>query len=167
MIFIIIGCFVLCLLVAFSIEYLTIKIHKKKGLHLDSVFEKSGLLIASFRNGNKDYNFLIDTGSDTSHINNRIIKKFKDTEKIKSEKYEKIEVSTGNGTTLVDSTMIKIPLYYHNELYSEVFLPLDLEESFKGLKEEMGIQLHGILGNTFFKSYNFIIDFSDITVYSK
>ena len=36
-----------------------------------------------------------------------------------------------------------------------------------GVKEETGVTIHGILGNTFFEKYGFVIDFKDFIAYAK
>ena len=46
-------------------------------------------------------------------------------------------------------------------------MPLDLHDSFEVLREDTGIQLHGILGGTFLRKYRYVLDYVDLVAYTK
>ena len=66
-----------------------------------------------------------------------------------------------------DIKIIDIPFEYKRTSFKESFAVLDLTESFAQIKEENGVTLHGILGNTFFTKYGYILDFKELKFYTK
>lgn len=119
------------------------------------------LPVITFYNDGKKYNFLLDTGATISVIDSNILEGFK---------HEKIE-STGTlfgieGNT-IDISYIRASLGYKDKVYEENFQVVDMSPSFSKIKSESGVTLSGILGNSFFTRYEYVLDFESLIAYSK
>lgn len=119
------------------------------------------LPVATFNCNRKKLNFLLDTGSNLSYINSSILSLL-DHEIIDRESsvigFEGNEVSTGS---------CKIAVTYKKKKFEEEFNIADLDAAFKVVKQESGVQLHGILGSRFFEKYKYVIDFKNLIAYMK
>lgn len=119
------------------------------------------LPVATFNCNRKKLNFLLDTGSNLSYINSSVLPLL-DHEIIDRESsvigFEGNEVSTGS---------CRITVTYKRKRFEEEFNIADLDAAFKVVKQESGVQLHGILGSRFFEKYKYIIDFKNLIAYMK
>ena len=119
------------------------------------------LPVATFNCNRKKLNFLLDTGSNLSYINSPVLPLL-DHEIIDRESsvvgFEGNEVSTGS---------CKITVTYKRKKFEEEFSMADLDAAFKVIKQESGVQLHGILGSRFFEKYKYVIDFKNLIAYMK
>ena len=119
------------------------------------------LPVATFNCNRKKLNFLLDTGSNLSYINSSVLPLL-DHEIIDGESsvigFEGNEVSTGS---------CRIAVTYKRKRFEEEFNIADLDTAFKVIKQESGVQLHGILGSRFFEKYKYIIDFKNLIAYMK
>lgn len=139
-------------------------INKKQELiSFRQAMELLQLPVVSFYIDNKLYNFLLDTGSNDSHINKELI----DKNIIKYSKDETKSTVIGITGDSVDVNSCIITLKYNNKEFSNLFLINDMSETFKAIKEESGITLHGILGSKFFEKYKYVIDFNSLEFYHK
>ena len=59
-----------------------------------------------------------------------------------------------------------MPIVYKDKEYQEDFQVIDLSKAFGVIKSESGVNLHGILGNSFFQKYKYVINFDELIVYS-
>ena len=143
-----------------------IKIRKRKDImSLKESLDLTGIPIVTFTQENVKYNFLLDTGSDISYINSKIV----DNSAIKYEAtdYKLAGFISAGGLSSSDIKIIDIPFEYKRTSFKESFAVLDLTESFAQINEENGVTLHGILGNTFFTKYGYILDFKELKFYTK
>ena len=143
-----------------------IKIRRRKDImSLKESLDLTGIPIVTFTQENVKYNFLLDTGSDISYINSKIV----DNSAIKYEAtdYKVAGFISAGGLSSSDIKIIDIPFEYKRTSFKENFAVLDLTESFAQIKEENGVTLHGILGNTFFTKYGYILDFKELKFYTK
>ena len=143
-----------------------IKIRRRKDImSLKESLDLTGIPIVTFTQENVKYNFLLDTGSDISYINSKIV----DNSAIKFEAtdYKLAGFISAGGLSSSDIKIINIPFEYKRTSFKESFAVLDLTESFAQIKEENGVTLHGILGNTFFTKYGYILDFKELKFYTK
>lgn len=121
----------------------------------------TNLPIVTFYQGDKKFNFLLDTGASLSVINQSAL--------------ESIEHTTleGNGTLFGvdgvnrDVTYASINLTYKSRNYSEDFQVLDIQNAIDQVKSESGVNMIGILGSEFFRKYRYILDFNELVAYSK
>ena len=164
MVLTLIICFLVAVIAAFSRDALNLWLSKKVGFSFEETMTDVGIPIVTLKNGEKEFNFLLDTGSDISHIDSNIKDSLSDTEEIKG---DNLAVTTANGSIEGNSSWIRVPLNYKKQSFIEDFMPLDLHDSFEVLKEDTGIQLHGILGGTFLRKYRYVLDYDDLVAYTK
>lgn len=158
----VIGTLLTVIMVAIIIN--TIEENKRKReskISFKESMDLTELPVVTFYNGSTKLNFLLDTGSNVSYINNSIISLL-DHEKTGMNK-ERFGVE-GN---LVNDESCKMTVYYKNQKFEEEFFISDLDKAFEIIKQESGVQIHGILGSKFFERYKYILDFSELVAYIK
>ena len=119
------------------------------------------LPVVTFYQGDKKINFLLDTGSNNSLINAYcgLDIEFNGTN-VESEIYGI------NGEKIV-AKCAKIKFSYKDFTFDYNFRVCDLSNTFETIKKETGVNIHGTLGNQFFKEYSYILDFDKLVAYSK
>lgn len=134
---------------------------KKEIMSFREAMDLTELPIVTFYNNDKKLNFLLDTGSDLSHINKSLLP---------SLKYKEIDesrniISVGGNTQSLGCCDMAVT--YKNKKFIDRFYISDLDEAFGVIKAETGVQIHGILGSKFFAKYKYILDFESLIAYSK
>lgn len=134
---------------------------KKETMSFREAMDLTELPIITFYNNDKKLNFLLDTGSDLSHINKSLLP---------SLKYKEIDesrniISVGGNTQSLGCCDMTVT--YKNQKFIDRFYISDLDEAFGVIKAETGVQIHGILGSKFFAKYKYILDFESLIAYSK
>ena len=119
------------------------------------------LPVVTFYNGDKKLNFLLDTGSNVSHINSSVIHLLDHT------KTDQKTDTIGMEGNKVSNDICKMTVYYRNQRFEEDFIISDLNDAFDIIKQEDGVQIHGILGSKFFEKYRYVLDFSELIAYIK
>lgn len=119
------------------------------------------LPVVTFYNGDKKLNFLLDTGSNISHINSSVIHLLDHT------KTDQKTDTIGMEGNKVSNDTCKMTVYYRNQRFEEDFIISDLNDAFDIIKQENGVQIHGILGSKFFEKYRYVLDFSELIAYIK
>lgn len=119
------------------------------------------LPIITFYNNGRKLNFILDTGSNRSVLNirelgNCVYQKLNSTNELLGMDGIPREVEN-----------ISLILSYNKREYAEVFQAVDISSALDGYKKESGVNVHGILGNTFFLKYRYILDFNDLVAYQK
>lgn len=125
-------------------------------------FVSPNIPIATFSQGDKDIVFLLDTGSDNNVINKGAL------DYVEHEMLEGGDTTTlsgVNGTTEVEHCSIKFSC--EDDTYKADFLVADLNEAFNTIKKGHCITIHGILGSNFLRKHNVVLDFNNLTAYSK
>lgn len=120
------------------------------------------LPIVTFKNGNTKLHFLLDTGSDDSFITSSILKKVK----IKGELNKVTSIATGGGN-INSKGIVIMDIQYKDKVFENTFIVSDMDEAFQSAVGNRGVHLHGILGSVFFERYKYMIDFKEMTAYSK
>lgn len=157
-----IGILLLVILVAITIN--AIEDNRKKNESKISFRESMDLTelpVVTFYNGDKKLNFLLDTGSNVSHINSSVIHLLDHT------KTDQKTDTIGMEGNKVSNDICKMTVYYRNQRFEEDFIISDLNDAFDIIKQEDGVQIHGILGSKFFEKYKYILDFSELIAYIK
>ena len=133
----------------------------KRAISFRESLDLTGLPVITFSQGNTKFNFLFDTGATNSVINTVVLDYLKHTviEGAECEVYG-IEGSIQK----VNFVNIK---FERDLTYEDNFQVVDMSSAFDQVKAETGVTVHGILGNTFFQKYKYIIDYVDMVVYSK
>lgn len=156
----IIGVVILVLVVAFIAN--TIDDMRKRNNSKISFKEAMDLVelpVVTFYNGDKKLNFLLDTGSNVSYINSSIIPL------LDHEKADKEMDTIGIEGNKVSNQFCKMSVTYKNQVFEEEFSIADLDEAFSVVKQESGVQIHGILGSKFFERYKYVLDFKELIAY--
>lgn len=120
------------------------------------------LPVITFKNGNNKFNFLLDTGADSNHMGNKVLKtlEYKDTDYV-------LETTGFTGDT--ENNRIKVAVFeYKNRKFEVTFsASAGLDKSFEFVKKSTGVTIHGILGSAFLKEYRYILDFDKLEVYTR
>lgn len=120
----------------------------------------TGLPIVTFSNNGQPINMILDTGSNACVINEKILSSI--NHEI-GEKHIGV-LSLENFSGEVDT--VYVPLKYKDMTFDLECLAVDIEDTVKSLKQEYGVNIHGLLGTGFFIEYKYILDFNEMVAYS-
>lgn len=134
---------------------------KNKNISLCSISFSKGFIppnlpIATFYQEDKELNFIIDTGSDSNCIDANVVKCLK---------HDKIEGEVGQVTGVGGSQPVEscvIPFSSEDNTYKAEFLIADYSQVFTSIKDVHGIPIHGLLGSSFLRENNFVLDFKNM-----
>lgn len=134
---------------------------KRVNMSFKEAMDLTNLPIVTFYQGDKKFNFLLDTGSSLSVINQSALEFITHT----------ASNNTGNlfGVDGVkrEVSYVSIDLSYKNNNYTEEFQVLDMQNAIDQVKAESGVNMIGIIGSEFFRKYRYILDFNELVAYSK
>lgn len=161
----IISVIILILMVTISFRYYNK--NNKEIISFKETLDLTSLPIITLQNNGKKFNFLVDTGSTSSHINKVLItNNILDYKELSNNSGEKAVVMGMEGSErLVTKINMDLQLTKDSNKYNEDFLVNDLSVPFSAIKNETGATLHGILGVSFFDKYKYIIDFKKLAAY--
>lgn len=132
---------------------------KSSEISFREAMDLAGLPVITFYNGDKKINFLLDTGSNISYLNESIVSSL-------------VTESTGEASNIigiegnkVNCKICKMIIRRKNQEFEEEFSIADLDKAFSIVKKESGVQIHGILGSRFFEKYKYVLDFKDYIAY--
>ena len=120
-----------------------------------------GLPIVTFYQGDRKYNFLLDTGANLSVINQATL------ENIEYTLLEKTGNLYGVDGINREVSFATVDLVYKSNSYTEEFQVLDMQNTIDQVKAESGVNMVGIIGNEFFRKYKYVLDFDELVAYSK
>lgn len=102
---------------------------------------------------------ILDTGSTCSLIDSTVVEYFKDI----VEPVGDYCISGIEGTKhKVD--MVILPFTFEGQIYKPKFCVKPLLDAFKGIEDESGIQVHGLIGTDFLLENQWIVDFRTLTL---
>lgn len=120
------------------------------------------LPVVTFYQGTEKFNFLLDTGSNHSHISVEAAERLKGTPMIGSESVQGV-----GGATVIDRA-INATIEYKSKSYEVLLLVGEhLTDTFRTIKETTGVQVHGIIGSGFLSDNRYILDFDELIAYSR
>lgn len=132
---------------------------KSSEISFREAMDLTELPVITFYNGDKKINFLLDTGSNISYLNESIVSSL-------------VTESTGEESNIigiegnkVNCKICKMIIRRKNQKFEEKFSIADLDKAFSIVKKESGVQIHGILGSRFFEKYKYVLDFKDYIAY--
>lgn len=157
---IIIICVIILIITAAIITGILAGIKKKNSeISFREAMDLAELPVITFYNGDRKINFLLDTGSNISYLNKSIVSSL-------------VVESTGEESNIigiegnkVNCKICKMIIRRKNQEFEEEFSIADLDKAFRIVKEESGVQMHGILGSRFFEKYKYVLDFKDYIAY--
>jgi predicted aspartyl protease len=160
MVVIIIICVIILIITAAIITGILAGIKKKNSeISFREAMDLAELPVITFYNGDRKINFLLDTGSNISYLNKSIVSSL-------------VVESTGEESNIigiegnkVNCKICKMIIRRKNQEFEEEFSIADLDKAFRIVKEESGVQMHGILGSRFFEKYKYVLDFKDYIAY--
>lgn len=107
----------------------------------------------------KYLSFILDTGSTCSLIDSNVVEYFKDIVEPVGDYY-----INGIEGTKHKVEMITLPFTFEGQTYKPKFCVKPLLNAFKGIEDESGIQVHGLLGTDFLLENQWIIDFKELKI---
>ena len=157
---VIIICAIILIITAAIITGILAGIKKKNSeISFREAMDLVELPVITFYNGDRKINFLLDTGSNISYLNKSIVSSL-------------VVESTGEESNIigiegnkVNCKICKMIIRRKNQEFEEEFSIADLDKAFRIVKEESGVQIHGILGSRFFEKYKYVLDFKDYIAY--
>lgn len=156
----IIGMVILVLVMAFIVNTIDdVRKRNNSKISFKEAMDLVELPVVTFHNGDKKLNFLLDTGSNVSYINSSTI------HLLDYEKIDKEMDTIGFEGNKVSNQFCKMSVTYRNQVFEEEFSIADLDEAFNVVKQESGVQIHGILGSKFFEKYKYVLDFKELIAY--
>ena len=157
---VIIICVIILIITTAIITGILAGIKKKNSeISFREAMDLAELPVITFYNGDRKINFLLDTGSNISYLNKSIVSSL-------------VVESTGEESNIigiegnkVNCKICKMIIRRKNQEFEEEFSIADLDKAFRIVKEESGVQIHGILGSRFFEKYKYVLDFKDYIAY--
>lgn len=157
---VIIICVIILIITAAIITGILAGIKKKNSeISFREAMDLVELPVITFYNGDRKINFLLDTGSNISYLNKSVVSSL-------------VVESTGEESNIigiegnkVNCKIYKMIIRRKNQEFEEEFSIADLDKAFRIVREESGVQIHGILGSRFFEKYKYVLDFKDYIAY--
>lgn len=153
---------ILGILALIALVVIIIKINKKPDyISLKESLDLTNLPIVTFYQHSKKLNFILDTGSTMNIIDANIIKKLQHDITTKGTNV------TGIGGEKVEVPLTELNINYKNKEFNDLFQIVDMNTVFTSIKNETGVTLHGLIGNSFMQKYKYVLDFDEMVAYSK
>lgn len=131
----------------------------KYSMSFQTSIDLANLPIVTFYQGNKKYNFLLDTGTMGNIIDSNC--------SIIHTPTEGGSIITGAAGDTIQATYSHLTLYYKDLKFETETQVTDMSKPFQALKKDTGVTLHGLLGTNFFKDYGYILDYYNMIAYPK
>ena len=150
------------LVVGYTVNLFEDRINKKNNrkMSFKEAMDLAEMPVVTFYQGETKLNFLLDTGSNYSHISPEAAKNIHGTMFDVKAKVSGI----GEGTT---SAVCRTTLSYKGSDYDiDLHITSHLTNAFTEIKKETGVQVHGLIGNQFFQKHKYILDFKELVAYS-
>ena len=128
-------------------------------MEFKSSFDLTGLPIIVFYQGDRKYNFLIDSGSNLSYVDQN--------SHIELQMTNNKDVFMGANGTDMSCQYAHLKLYRDTLEYQTVVAVADLGQAFAELKSSYGVTLTGIIGCDFMNKYSYCLDFKELVVYAR
>lgn len=132
---------------------------KSSEISFREAMDLAELPVITFYNGDKKINFLLDTGSNISYLNESIVSS------LVTESTGEVSNIIGIEGNKVNCKICKMIIRRKNQEFEDEFSIADLDKAFSIVKKESGVQIHGILGSRFFEKYKYVLDFKDYIAY--
>lgn len=132
----------------------------KDKMSFRETMDLTGLPIVTFKQGDKKFNFILDTGAYSSIIDSRVLDNME---------YTPLKDTTvGYGIDGKEHLMntVGVTLTYKDKQYADAFRVLDMSASFDSFKRDYGVNVHGLLSSAFFERYKYVLNYEELAAYS-
>lgn len=157
LIIIIVTCAICVGYYRYTLDTHIVRVPKGQVMEFKTSMELTGLPIITFYQGKESYNFLLDTGSNVSYVN--------EASNLEVTKTGIKDVFVGAEGKDIDCEKAHIKLYRNTLEYECEVSLANLEVAFGEIKNCYGVPLSGILGNDFFTKYKYCLDFKELVAY--
>lgn len=130
-------------------------------MSFQAAFDLTTMPIVTFKQGDRKFNFLLDTGSNSCVIDSNVLDNIDHTLIDNNDEIVGLE---GNKKAV---KACSITLYFNKRGYTYNYLINDLKKTFSYIKKNTGVTLHGIIGSNFFNKFRYVLDFAELIAYSK
>jgi hypothetical protein len=132
----------------------------KNGISIKESLDLVKIPVITFKQGNRDLHFIVDTGADINVIHKGTL-----------DEIQHIVLPTTVSTYTVTgesepNQVVGIIFSYKDNEYKEGFQVIDMSPVIKGMNQECNITIDGIIGSKFMKKYKYIIDFKELLIYT-
>jgi hypothetical protein len=137
------------------------KIESAESIPFHESMEACGLPIVTFKVGDEDINFMLDSGGMKSFIDSRVVQ-------LLNLPYEPVNANVqiyGITGDVDKSSKIHMNFRYRDTEFSFDIVAHNLGNALDMVKEEYGIRIHGMLGSDFLEKYRCVLDFDDMVAY--
>lgn len=145
---------------AVIIFFLRKKSFKENKISFREAMDLADLPIITLKQGDKKINFLLDTGSTMSIITTGVLEGLEYTET------GELGTVYGMEGNVIDTKYINMNVMYKDITYNENFQVVDMTSAFNSIKQSTGVTISGILGNSFFTKYKYVLNFDELIAYS-
>ena len=121
------------------------------------------LPVITFIYGPEKLHFLLDSGANKSVLDERVF----NTLNIPLKEDVASMPMYGIEGTPTETKICSMTISYKEQDFTSDFCVIDLSAAFDNVKNESGITIHGILGNSFFTKYKYVLDFDKLVAYNK
>ena len=117
--------------------------------------------IVAVSHNNITLNLMVDTGCNTSYIDESII----DLLLVNKTEHLLGGIVFGDGSTEQESPIYEIPLALGDFKFTEEFAAINLSSTVKEFQDAFGIKIRGMLGSDFLTKYGFMLDFKNKNIH--
>lgn len=121
------------------------------------------LPVITFIYGPEKLHFLLDSGANKSVLDERVF----NTLNIPLKEDAASMPMYGIEGTPTETKICSMTISYKEQDFTSDFCVIDLSAAFDNVKNESGVTIHGILGNSFFTKYKYVLDFDKLVAYNK
>lgn len=158
---IIISLLAVILIAVIANAYEDIRKRNKLKMSFKEALDLVELPVVTFVNKNTKLNFLLDTGSSQSLINESMLPFLETKESVDS-----MYVMGTDGNRIM-ANLCTMKVSYKTQEFEHNFAIKNLDDAFGVVKQESGVQIHGILGSDFLQKYKYVLDFKELIAYPK
>lgn len=150
------------LVIGISVNVIEDYHNRTSSISFKEAMDLANLPVITFYQGDKKFNFLLDTGSNFSHICKSVANQI-DGVKLTG---EVMVHGVGGAGNIGDA--VKTTLSYKDKSFDIVLcIGSHLDETFNAIKASTGVTVHGILGSIFLEENKYVLDFAKLVAYSK
>lgn len=153
---------IIILLIYVGVDYKAYILKEKSKLSFKEALDLTALPIITFTHNGHKFNFMLDTGSNSSYLDKRLLSKVKPVTLTDINQ----AIVTG-GSVISSDTSIVLPISNRDITFNHNFDVINLSEQLDAIKNCTGVTIHGILGTDMLGDHHYVLDFKDCIAYLK